>query len=153
MQIDLNAANQVFTVNSVDELVQLGVAFGAQIAPLLQTKNLAIELVGDVGAGKTTFVQGVARGLGFQGEVTSPSFTICKKYNLGNTQLSHYDFYRLPDPGIMSSEIAEALTEPGSLVIVEWGASVSELLPEDHFVITIRPLEPKGRQVTISHAK
>ena len=79
-------------------------SFGEQFAKTLQVPTV-IELLGDVGAGKTTFVQGLAKGLGVQETVTSPSFTISKEYQGNNCRLIHYDFYRLNDPGLMMSDL------------------------------------------------
>ena len=141
---------QTVRVASAAELVAWGQNFGAKLKAQLATHNLVIELIGDVGAGKTTLVRGIAGGLGVAAEITSPSFTICKKYPFREGLLSHYDFYRLPDPGIMRDEIAEALAEPGAVVAVEWGADVTDLLPDQRFIIAIKTLPDAGRELTIT---
>ena len=106
-----------------------------------------IELVGDVGVGKTTFVQGLAEGLGVKVPVTSPSFTISKEYALpGGGSLVHYDFYRLPEPGLMFDDLMEKINNPQNIVVIEWGESVAELLPENHVKIEIEYGE-KGREI------
>jgi tRNA threonylcarbamoyladenosine biosynthesis protein TsaE len=98
----------------------------------------AIELVGDVGAGKTTFVRGLAKGLGIKESVTSPSFTISKIYAMNNGgNLVHYDFYRLSDPGLMSDDLQENLSNPKNIVVIEWGESIVNLLPDNRIQITI----------------
>lgn len=109
-----------------------------------------IELVGDVGAGKTTFTRGLAEGLGITSEITSPSFTISKSYALpdGKT-LIHYDFYRLSDPGLMVDDLAENLADDSKIVIIEWGESVANLLPENHTIINIQYTDDNFREVTI----
>lgn len=109
-----------------------------------------IELVGDVGAGKTTFTRGLAEGLGITSEITSPSFTISKSYALpdGRT-LVHYDFYRLSDPGLMVDDLAENLADDSKIVIIEWGESVANLLPENHTIINIQYTDDNFREVTI----
>ena len=99
---------------------------------------MVIELVGDVGAGKTTLVRGFAKGLGVSDEVTSPSFTISKSYACEKGKiLTHYDFYRLKEPGIMMEDLEEKLNDPRQIVVIEWGESVGDLLPEGHKVINI----------------
>ncbi len=117
-----------------------------------------IELVGDVGAGKTTFTRGLAQGLGIHEPITSPTFVISKRYNIPASNfgednkpgtLVHYDFYRLPDPGIMNSELAETIAEPNSLVIVEWAESVSDLLPKETTRLKIELEEDGSRTVEI----
>ena len=76
------------------------------------SRAIVIELVGDVGAGKTTFVRGLAQGLGIKEPITSPSFTISKSYALKNGGfLVHYDFYRLQDPGLMSEDLQALLDD------------------------------------------
>ncbi len=113
-----------------------------------------LELVGDVGAGKTTFTRGLALGLGVSEPVSSPSFTISKRYTFPGRadaktpgELIHYDFYRLDDPGIMSFELEEALQTPSSVVVVEWGDSVRDLLPTDRLKITFRILSDGSREL------
>lgn len=108
-----------------------------------------IELIGDVGAGKTTFVRGLAEGLGIKEPVTSPSFTISKSYALpdGRT-LTHYDFYRLNDPGLMAEDLAEKLNDK-NIVIIEWGESVTNILPPNHVKISINYNDDDTREVTI----
>lgn len=116
------------------------IKYGRELANVL-TLPTVIELIGDVGAGKTTLTRGLAEGLGVTEPVTSPSFTISKRYyferNGQDCTLIHYDFYRLPDPGIMREEIAEALSEPNAVVVIEWGADIANLLPENKIRIEI----------------
>ena len=112
--------------------------------------STVIELVGDVGAGKTTFVRGLAEGLGVKELVTSPSFTISKSYALpGGGNLVHYDFYRLSNPGLMAEDLYENINNSKNIVVVEWGESVKELLPEDHITVEIRYNDDNTREVNI----
>ena len=97
-----------------------------------------IELVGDVGAGKTTFTKGLARGLEITEEITSPTFTISKVYeNLRGQKLVHYDFYRLENPGIMVEDLFENLQDPRTVTVIEWADTVSEILPANHLRLEI----------------
>ena len=97
-----------------------------------------IELVGDVGAGKTTFTKGLARGLEITEEITSPTFTISKVYeNLHGQKLVHYDFYRLENPGIMVEDLFENLQDPQTVTVIEWADTVSEILPANHLRLEI----------------
>lgn len=105
--------------------------FGHAFASVL-TLPCVVELRGDVGVGKTTFARGLAAGLGIAEPVTSPSFTISKRYDLPKGgELVHYDFYRLDDPGLMSSELADTISQRSSLVLIEWGGGVRDLLPDN----------------------
>jgi len=113
-----------------------------------------IELVGDVGAGKTTLVRGMAEGLGVKEVVTSPSFTISKRYGFEREdgvkgELIHYDFYRLGDAGIMANELAETLVKPDGVIVVEWGETVADLLPNERKKIVIQMAKDGGRLVQL----
>lgn len=124
-------------------------ALGVKIGTALHGGEV-FELIGDVGAGKTTFVKGLAAGLAIDDDVQSPSFTINRRYK-GRDELilSHYDFYRLNDAGIMNMEVAESLSEPGTITVVEWGESIKDVLPSSRIVITINYLPDEGRTVEI----
>lgn len=119
-------------INSEQEMLDFGKTFANKNARV-------IELIGDVGSGKTTFVRGLAQGLGIKEPVTSPSFTISKSYALKNGGfLVHYDFYRLNDPGIMIEDFQENLKDPKNIVVIEWGESIKNLLPKNHTTIEIK---------------
>ncbi len=122
-------------------------ALGAKIGVALKGGEI-FELVGDVGAGKTTFVKGLAEGLKIDDDVQSPSFTISRIYEARDgLTLSHYDFYRLADAGIMKMEIAESLADPKNITVVEWGESVRDVLPDDKITVRIDYLPETGREI------
>ena len=92
-------------INSEQEMLDFGKEFAKKVK-----FPMVIELIGDVGTGKTTFTRGLAEGLGITEPITSPSFTISKSYALpNNKRLVHYDFYRLPDPGLMLEDLNESI--------------------------------------------
>lgn len=131
-------------IDSEQEMLELG----KRLAGDIKIPSV-IELVGDVGAGKTTLVRGLAEGLGVKEPVTSPSFTISKSYALPDEkQLIHYDFYRLNDPGLMAEDLAENLSNSNNIVVIEWGESIADLLPDDHIKIVIEYTED-GRKVIL----
>lgn len=110
-----------------------------------------VELIGDVGAGKTTLAKGIATGLGVDEDVQSPSFTISRTYDAqGGLILEHYDFYRLQEAGIMAYELSESVADPKTIVLVEWAETVASVLPGERVVIRIdyHP-EDNGRSVTV----
>lgn len=123
--------------------------FGRNFAKTL-TPPTVIELVGDVGAGKTTFTRGLAAGLGVKEPVTSPSFTISKTYPAKNCTLIHYDFYRLSDPGLMSEDLAESIADPNAIIVVEWADSVKNLLPPSHITITFSYNPDNSRDLNLA---
>lgn len=98
-----------------------------------------IELRSDVGGGKTTFVRGLAKGMGSDDQVSSPTFTISKHYRAGekNLTMHHFDFYRLEDPGLMQSELGESLADNDIVTVVEWAGAVKDVMPDDRLVIDI----------------
>ncbi len=110
---------------------------------------MAIELIGDVGVGKSTLTQGIAQGLGVKEEVTSPSFTLVKEYAGERYNLAHYDFYRLNDPGILAEDLNEKLQDKDTITVIEWGESIKDLLPEKHITINIKYLDNGDRAVEI----
>ncbi len=110
-----------------------------------------IELIGDIGAGKTTLTKGIAQGLGVDEDVQSPSFTISRTYDAGRDglRLAHYDFYRLHDPGIMADELAEVMHDTTVVTIVEWAEIVANVLADNHIRICITPTAETMRRVII----
>lgn len=112
--------------------------FGARLGALFVGGEV-IELVGDVGAGKTTLTKGIAEGMGVDETVQSPSFTISRVYDetAKGLRLAHYDFYRLHDAGIMADELRETAYDPTAVTIIEWADIVAGVLPDDHLTITI----------------
>ena len=129
-------------------MLAFGENFGKKL--LKDNNSTVIELVGDVGTGKTTFVRGLAKGLGIKENVTSPSFTISKSYAFENNKtLTHYDFYRLGDPGIMREDLEESINNPDNITVVEWGESVSNILPKDHTIINIIYNDDNSRKVIL----
>lgn len=125
-------------------------ALGRQIADKL-SGGMCIELIGDVGAGKTTLVQGIGEGLQADDVVQSPSFTISREYDCRDgLRLVHYDFYRLNDAGIMSYELNESLTDPSAITIVEWATTVDAVLPDDVVRVRIGMMpDDETREVSI----
>ncbi|HTB49256.1 MAG TPA: tRNA (adenosine(37)-N6)-threonylcarbamoyltransferase complex ATPase subunit type 1 TsaE, partial [Verrucomicrobiae bacterium] len=109
-----------------------------------------IELVSDLGGGKTTFVRGLAAGMGSSDLVRSPSFTLNNQYQGDKLVLHHFDFYRLSEPGIIRDELAEILAEPGTAVAIEWGDIVQDVLPSERLTIHIKATAGDQRELTVS---
>lgn len=111
-----------------------------------------LELYSDLGGGKTTFVRGLARGLGSKDIVTSPTFTLNQIYKGKNgTKISHHDFYRLEEPGILADELAESLNDDKTVTVVEWGDIIKDVLPADRIRVEFKPLvdDSTERQITL----
>ena len=122
------------------------IKFGEELAKSISAPSV-IELVGDVGTGKTTITKGIAKGLGVEDEVTSPSFMISKQYAFDGGKLVHYDFYRLAEPGIMSEDLLENINDEKTITVVEWADSVADLLPEGHKKFEIKLLDDGSREI------
>lgn len=124
-------------------------SLGKTIGSMLRGGEI-IELVGDVGSGKTTFARGIALGLGIDEYVQSPSFTISRQYDGRNgIKLVHYDFYRLKDAGIMADDLKETTGNKKTVVIVEWSEAVKEVLPRDKLRIIITPMANESRKLSL----
>ena len=130
-------------IHSEAEMVE----YGKKLAQSLQAPQV-LELLGDVGAGKTTLTRGIATGLGVQEPVSSPSFTISKEYQGKKYRLGHYDFYRRNDPGIMAEDLLDSVSDNNTITIVEWGESIRDVLPENRLRITINNLDENTREVS-----
>jgi len=124
--------------------------FGQKIGYLLKGGE-TLELIGDVGAGKTTFVKGLALGLGIDEDVQSPSFTISRLYDArDNLQLAHYDFYRLNDAGIMADELTETTQDQTVVTVIEWADIVEGVLPKDRLSIRFTSPTETSRHLTVT---
>lgn len=136
----------IIEVDSENSMKTLGAKLGS-----ILTGGEVIELVGDVGAGKTTLTKGIAAGLLIEETVQSPSFTISRIYDTPNDlHLAHYDFYRLHDAGIMADELSETLRDPATVTIIEWAGIVEGVLPADHLTITITSPTESDRRIELS---
>lgn len=120
------------TTRSVDETRIVGAA----LAPMLLPGDV-ISLTGDLGAGKTALVQGIAAASGVEERVTSPTFTIVHQYR-GRYPFIHVDVYRLNSFQEVIDLGFEEFLDPDSVVVVEWGGAITPLLPRRHLEIELR---------------
>lgn len=133
-------------IDSIDAMMQFGHRLGAACHG-----GEVIELIGDVGAGKTTLTKGIAAGLGVDDEVQSPTFTLLRTYHTKERGiLAHYDFYRLTDPGILSAELADATRMADTTIVVEWADTVHHVLPHDRLRLTITVTSEEGRHIDMT---
>lgn len=118
---------------------------GASLGPVLLPGDV-ISLSGDLGAGKTVLVQGLAASLGVRGRVTSPSFTIVHEYK-ARYPILHIDVYRLNSFQEVIDLGFEELLDPGAVMVVEWGEAVAPMLPSRHLEIDMRQGESDDERV------
>lgn len=104
-----------------------------------------IELISDLGGGKTTFTRGLVRGVGSTDKVASPTFTISKLYKTPTMDIHHFDFYRLNEAGIMADELAEVIEDPRAIAVVEWAEVVAHVLPDKRLTVSIQQT-PEGNR-------
>lgn len=122
--------------------------FGESLAARLRFGWL-VELAGLPGAGKTTLAQGLLRGLGYHGAVTSPTYTLVETYPLGARTVYHIDLYRIESPADLAMLGLRELLQPDALCLVEWLQNGATRLPAADVTIHIAEYTP-GRQVTIT---
>lgn len=124
-------------------------ALGQRLAERLQPGDV-IAYTGDLGAGKTAFTRGLARGLGITERITSPTFTIVNEYQGGRLPLFHFDMYRLGSSDELYEIGWEDYLARGGVCAVEWSEIVSDALEEDCIRVDIRQGETENqRKITI----
>ena len=130
------------------DTMRLGQLVGAVLSP-----PMLVELVSDLGGGKTTFVTGLAKGLKSKNQVSSPTFTLNRIYKFTGGEIHHFDFYRLNEPGIIADQLAESLADDKVITVVEWSDIVRDILPTERLTIKFEPTanDPDERQITISY--
>ena len=126
-------------------------SLGEQLAALLEPGDV-VAYFGDLGAGKTAFTRGLARGLGCAGRVSSPTFNIVNEYPGGRLPLFHFDMYRLSGPEELFDIGWEDYLDRGGVCAVEWSEQVASALPAESIRVSIRrhPKEEEGRIITIA---
>lgn len=127
----------ILVTRSVDETRSLG----EEIARRVLRAGDFVVLDGELGAGKTALAQGVAKGLGVHGRVTSPTFVIAREHE-GAVPLTHVDAYRLAGPADLVDLGFDDLVRPDGVTLVEWGERVVAALPEDRLEVRIRQSFP-----------
>ena len=132
-----------YITNSPDETEALGAALG-RILP----SGTVIAYRGDLGAGKTAFTRGLAKGLGYRDMVTSPTYTIVNEYLGGRLPLFHFDMYRLGSAEDLWDIGWDDYLDRGGICAVEWSENVAEAM-EDPVTVTIEKLGDTSRRITV----
>ena len=133
-----------FVTNSPEETEELGERLGRALSP-----GDVVAFTGDLGAGKTAFTRGIARGLGIGDRVTSPTFAIVNEYEGGRLPLFHFDMYRLTSSDELFDIGWEDYLARGGVCAVEWSENVTEAM-EGAVSVTIDVLGENTRRITIS---
>ncbi|HOO79241.1 MAG TPA: tRNA (adenosine(37)-N6)-threonylcarbamoyltransferase complex ATPase subunit type 1 TsaE [Lachnospiraceae bacterium] len=138
----------VIETRNVKETLELGIKIGQEAKP-----GLVIALEGDLGVGKTVLAQGVAKGLGVEEMVCSPTFTIVQVYEEGRYPFYHFDVYRLEDPDEMYEVGFEDYFYGEGVCMVEWAEMIKEILPSSYLKIEISKDPQQGvdyRKITLT---
>lgn len=127
-------------------------------------KAVVLGLVGDLGGGKTTFLQGFAKGLGIKQKILSPTFIIMKKFQIPNPKLQtnfkfqlpkfqtfyHFDCYRIERPKeILALGFKEIILNPKNIVVIEWAEKIRKILPKNTILIKFEFIDRKTRKIKI----
>ncbi len=134
--------SQRFITNTPEETEALGARLARALEP-----GAVVAFTGDLGAGKTAFVRGLARGLGVQDRVTSPTFTIVNEYEGGRLPLFHFDLYRLGSADELFDIGWEDYLARGGVCAVEWSERMEELLEPGTIRVDLRRGEDESRRV------
>ena len=132
-----------YETNPPEETERVGAALGRIVRP-----GTVIACRGGLGAGKTAFTRGLARGLGYTDIVTSPTYTIVNEYLGGRLPLFHFDMYRLSSPDDLWDIGWEDYLDRGGVCCVEWSENVADAL-EDPITVTIDKLGENSRRITL----
>lgn len=124
---------------SPEETFAIGERLGQQAKP-----GQVLALTGDLGVGKTLFTQGLAKGLGIDGPVSSPTFTIVQVYENGRLPFYHFDVYRIADPEEMDEIGFDDYVYGEGICLIEWAELIEDILPENCIRITIEKNLEKG---------
>lgn len=136
----------------ISQNLQDTITFANEFAKSLKDGDV-VALVGDLGAGKTTFVKAVCSALGVKEDVTSPTFTLLNEY-MGRIAVYHFDMYRLKSPvEAIDSGLDEILRAGNGVCFVEWPEKIAGLMPEAHLTIEILSVGETERKFIITEAK
>lgn len=141
----------VYETNSPEETFRLGMSLGEKAEP-----GQVFTLTGDLGVGKTVFTQGLAKGLGIEEPVNSPTFTIVQVYEEGRLPFYHFDVYRIGDVEEMEEIGFEDYVMGDGVSLIEWANLIEEILPEKRTDILIEKDLERGfdyRRITVVQAE
>lgn len=139
------------TTHSAEETRALGKKLAETIAP-----GTLVTFAGDLGAGKTTLIQGILEGLGAERPYVSPTFVLMKQYDLkaksstGIARVYHADAYRVGADDFRKLGFDEWLADTEGIVLLEWPERVKDILPEKNTTVTLRSLSETEREITIA---
>ena len=134
-----------FETHSPAQTQALAEALARQLEP-----DDVLIMLGDMGAGKSEFTRGLARGLGVTGYVTSPTFTIMQLHDSGRLPLYHFDWYRLNDVEELYELSMDEYLHAGGVAVVEWPSRAEEAVPDCYLEVKLEPIGNDSRLITLT---
>ena len=141
--------------SNFEETQRSGEIFASELLKLNNSSGAKVVILyGELGSGKTTFVQGMAKGLGIKRRIISPTFIIVRTYEMKNSKLKsfyHVDLYRInSEKDLEGLGLKEIIEDPENIVVIEWGEKLGSLLPEKRWDIKFEYLDNDKRKITIN---
>lgn len=134
----------IYTTHSADETIALGEQIGRKLL-----KGDVIAFKGDLGAGKTTITRGISIGLGLGDNVTSPTFSLVNEYRGKEKSLIHFDMYRISNTDDIELTGFWDYIEEGCILAVEWSENISDVIPKNSVIISIKRTGDNIREIEI----
>lgn len=134
----------IFFTNGPSETIELGEKFGKFLI-----KGNVVGLIGNLSAGKTHFIKGIAKALNIKDEITSPTFTIVNEYD-GDIKLNHFDFYRIKDESELYNIGFDEYIFSDKISVIEWANLIPASLPKDYIEVKLNILEDEKREILIN---
>ena len=143
---------QKYITNSAAQTKSLGQRMSQKI--LKSKEAVVVSLKGDLGSGKTTFVQGFAKGLGIKHRILSPTFVLMKKYKIPNTkkQFYHIDCYRIKKaPDLSALNLEKLFLNPLNIITIEWAEKIKNILPQNTIILNFKYQNQNQREIMVGH--
>ncbi|MFC1756841.1 tRNA (adenosine(37)-N6)-threonylcarbamoyltransferase complex ATPase subunit type 1 TsaE [Patescibacteria group bacterium] len=149
---------------TIEQTYQIAEKLVRQIGKKDRQQAVVVALVGDLGAGKTTFAQGFARALGIKEKITSPTFIIMKKFQIPRNKLQtnskfqipkfktlvHFDVYRLDkSEELLDLGWEKLVNDPQNIILVEWAEKIKKILPKNHILVTFKHISENQRTIEV----
>ncbi len=135
----------IYLTNSVSKTQELAEKFASQINP-----GDVLAFYGELGSGKTSFIQGLAKGLGIKRRIMSPTFIIVRSYALDDGSFYHVDLYRIQNNAdLLGTGIDQLINDKNSIVALEWAEKMGTMLPARRIEVHIEDLKNDKRRITV----
>ena len=146
-----------YQTSKASETKKLGKALAKKVQKIRNKKALVFGLQGDLGGGKTTFLQGFAKGLGIKQKVLSPTFLIMKRFKLKTPAIRqfsnfyHFDCYRIQKPKeVLDLGFKKIISDPKNIIAIEWAERIKKIMPKNTIWINFEFIDKNKRKIKIS---